>query len=128
VSTALAEDIRGIPPLQTQERTLCGDLDLVVRHHLCKARHQAGIGLSRIGRFPGAAAEIHHLLHEIFVGEASDVGALAGRSPSYLVRQLYDMQRGNRNGVWTPLMASVVAHLGPEDLLTAAAYLASLKP
>jgi hypothetical protein len=38
------------------------------------------------------------------------------------------MQRGNRNGVWTPLMASVVAHLGPEDLLTAAAYLASLKP
>ena len=50
------------------------------------------------------------------------------RSPSYLVRQLYDMQRGNRNGAWTPLMASAVAHLGPDDLLTAAAYLASLKP
>jgi len=44
------------------------------------------------------------------------------------VRQLYDMQRGNRNGAWTPLMASVVAHLSAEDLLTAAAYLASLKP
>ena len=56
------------------------------------------------------------------------VPTLAGRSPSYLVRQLYDMQRGNRNGAWTPLMASAVAHLGPEDLLTAAAYLASLKP
>ena len=27
-----------------------------------------------------------------------------------------------------PLMASVVAHLGTEDMLTAAAYLASLKP
>jgi cytochrome c553 len=53
---------------------------------------------------------------------------LAGRSPSYLVRQLYDMQRGNRNGAWAPLMASVVAHLGTEDMLTAAAYLASLKP
>ena len=50
------------------------------------------------------------------------------RSPSYLVRQLYDMQRGNRNGAWTPLMTSVVALLGAEDLLTAAAYLASLKP
>ena len=48
--------------------------------------------------------------------------------PSYLVRQLYDMQRGNRNGAWAPLMASVVAHLGTEDMLTAAAYLASLKP
>ena len=56
------------------------------------------------------------------------VPTLAGRSPSYLARQLYDMQRGNRNGAWTPLMASVVAHLGAEDLLTAAAYLASLKP
>jgi hypothetical protein len=43
-------------------------------------------------------------------------------------RQLYDMQRGNRNGAWTPLTASVVAHLGAEDLSTAAAYLASLKP
>jgi cytochrome c553 len=41
---------------------------------------------------------------------------------------LYDMQRGNRNGAWTPLMTSVVAHLGTEDMLFAAAYLASLKP
>ena len=56
------------------------------------------------------------------------VPTLAGRSPSYLVRQLYDMQRANRNGAWAPLMASVVAHLGTEDMLTAAAYLASLKP
>jgi cytochrome c553 len=51
------------------------------------------------------------------------VPTLAGRSPSYLMRQLYDMQRGTRNGAWTPLMASVVAHLGTEDSLTAAAYL-----
>ena len=56
------------------------------------------------------------------------VPTLAGRSPSYIVRQLYDMQRGKRNGAWTPLMADVVARLGPDDLLTAAAYLASLKP
>jgi cytochrome c553 len=56
------------------------------------------------------------------------VPTLAGRSPSYLVRQLYDMQHGNRNGAWTPLMASVVAHLSTEDMLGAAAYLASLKP
>jgi cytochrome c553 len=56
------------------------------------------------------------------------VPTLAGRSPSYVVRQLYDMQHGNRNGLWTPLMAAVLARLGPDDLLTAAAYLASLKP
>ena len=51
---------------------------------------------------------------------------LAGRSPSYIVRQLYDMQHGNRNGVWTPLMTPVLANLGSADLLAAAAYLTSL--
>ena len=54
------------------------------------------------------------------------VPTLAGRSPSYIARQLYDMQHGNRNGLWTPLMAGVLADLGPDDLLMAAAYLASL--
>jgi cytochrome c553 len=56
------------------------------------------------------------------------VPTLARRSPSYTARQLYDMQRGNRNGLWTPLMAPVLADLGPDDLLAAAAYLASLRP
>jgi cytochrome c553 len=56
------------------------------------------------------------------------VPTLAGRSPSYIARQLYDMQHGNRNGAWTPLMAAVLAHLGPDDMLMAAAYLASMKP
>ena len=56
------------------------------------------------------------------------VPTLAGRSPSYLVRQLYDMQHGNRNGVWTPLMAPVLANLSSDDLLAAAAYLTSLTP
>jgi cytochrome c553 len=56
------------------------------------------------------------------------VPTIAGRSPSYIARQLYDMQRGNRNGAWSPLMARVLADMGPDDLLTAAAYLASLQP
>src|SRR5262245_12362203 len=53
---------------------------------------------------------------------------LAGRSPSYLGRQLYDMKVGNRNGAWTPLMAPVIAGMEEEDLLNASAYLASLRP
>jgi cytochrome c553 len=56
------------------------------------------------------------------------VPAIAGRSPSYIARQLYDMQHGNRSGVWTPLMAPVLANLGPDDLLAASAYLTSLPP
>ncbi|MFO1183159.1 MAG: c-type cytochrome [Bauldia sp.] len=53
---------------------------------------------------------------------------IAGRSPSYLVRQLYDMQHGNRTGAWTTLMAPVVAKLTPDDLIALAAYAASLTP
>ncbi|HLK61979.1 MAG TPA: c-type cytochrome [Bryobacteraceae bacterium] len=56
------------------------------------------------------------------------VPGLAGRSPSYLVRQMYDMQAGARKGVWTPLMTKVVASLSEEDMLNIAAYCASLKP
>ena len=56
------------------------------------------------------------------------VPRLAGRSPSYIARQLYDMQHGNRSGAWTPLMAPILANLSPDDLLTAAAYVASLQP
>lgn len=56
------------------------------------------------------------------------VPRLAGRSPSYLARQLYDLQTGNRRGLWSPLMADVVARLTPEDIVALAAYLASLEP
>ena len=56
------------------------------------------------------------------------VPSLAGRSPSYLARQLYDMQQGNRTGTWTPLMATVVSKLGTDDILNATAYIASLEP
>src|ERR1700676_4276319 len=35
------------------------------------------------------------------------VPGLAGRSPSYLVRQLYDMKHGMRTGEWTNLMTPV---------------------
>ena len=56
------------------------------------------------------------------------VPALAGRSPSYIVRQLYDMQHGARNGQWTELRKGVVAHLTEEDLVALAAYTASMAP
>jgi len=54
------------------------------------------------------------------------VPLLAGRSPSYLVRQLYDMRQGKRTGEWTSLMMPVVAKLTTDDMIAIAAYLASL--
>ena len=53
------------------------------------------------------------------------VPGIAGRSPSYMVRQLYDMQQGVRKGVWSDLMKPVVAKLTNEDMLAIAAYTAS---
>jgi cytochrome c553 len=57
-----------------------------------------------------------------------NVPFLAGRSPSYLVRQMYDFKMGNRQGVWSPLMKEAVSKLSTEDMVAIAAYAASLKP
>lgn len=56
------------------------------------------------------------------------VPGIAGRSPSYLVRQMYDMQQGTRKGTWTELMKPVVAQFSQDDMLNTAAYVSSLAP
>ena len=56
------------------------------------------------------------------------VPGIAGRSPSYLVRQMYDMQVKARHGEWAELMMPVVAKLTDEDFVNIAAYVSSLKP
>jgi cytochrome c553 len=56
------------------------------------------------------------------------VPGIAGRSPSYLMRQMFDMQQGNRHGVWSELMKPVLANLTEADMMAIAAYAASRKP
>jgi len=53
------------------------------------------------------------------------VPGIAGRSPSYIARQLYDMQSGARHGEWADLMKKVVAPLTSDDLVNLSAYVAS---
>lgn len=57
-----------------------------------------------------------------------DVPAIAGRGPSSLVRQLYNMQYGARTGPQVELMKPVVTNLTPEDRVAIVAYVSSLKP
>ena len=52
---------------------------------------------------------------------------LAGRSPSYLVRQLYDLQNGTRTGTAAQLMQAPVAHLTLDDMIAIAAYTAACR-
>jgi len=57
-----------------------------------------------------------------------DVPRIAGRSPSYLFRQLYDLHGATRTGAASELMKPVVANLTEADMLSIAAYLASRQP
>jgi len=56
------------------------------------------------------------------------VPPLAGRSPSYTVRQLFDLQQGVRKGTWSALMKSAVEKLTIDDMIAIAAYTSSREP
>jgi cytochrome c553 len=56
------------------------------------------------------------------------VPGIAGRSPSYLVRQLYDFQQNARQGNGSLIMKPVVENISHDDMISLAAYISSLKP
>ncbi len=56
------------------------------------------------------------------------IPGIAGRSPSYITRQLYDFQQGKRAGTAAGPMGVVVAKLDEDDVIALAAYAASLAP
>jgi len=68
------------------------------------------------------------LCHGADLKGVGPVPGIAGRSPSYLARQMYDMRQGARNGTWTQLMKPVVTNLSDEDILDIVAYTASRMP
>jgi cytochrome c553 len=57
---------------------------------------------------------------------ADDIPGIAGRSPSYLARQLYDIQHGTRTGRTVAQMLPEVRHMTQADRIAIVAYLASL--
>jgi cytochrome c553 len=61
-------------------------------------------------------------------GMAPDIPPLAGRSPSYLAREIFDIQQGTRVGSYPlmPLMKKAVEKLTAEDIIDITAYLGSL--
>jgi cytochrome c553 len=61
-------------------------------------------------------------------GGTTPVPALAGRSPTYIFRQLYDIQKQARKGAAAALMQPVVGLLKEDDMVSIAAYLASRAP
>jgi cytochrome c553 len=53
---------------------------------------------------------------------------IAGRSPTYIVRQLYEFQHGRRAGAASDLMKPTVEKLSQDDMIALAAYVGSLDP
>jgi cytochrome c553 len=66
--------------------------------------------------------------HGLDLMGVADVPPIAGRSPSYLARQMWDIQQGARNGADAQLMKQAIAQLTAEDLVTIAAYVSSRVP
>jgi cytochrome c553 len=58
----------------------------------------------------------------------SPIPGITGRSPSYLIRQLYDFRAGVRAGAGSARMRPVVEKLATDDMISLAAYVASLSP
>jgi cytochrome c553 len=59
---------------------------------------------------------------------SGNVPPIAGRSPSYIVRQLFDIQSGARSGVLSREMRRQTEKLTIDDMIAVAAYVSSLKP
>ena len=89
----------------------------------------AYVPVGSIKRGEAIAATGHcTLCHGAKLEGLGPVPGIAGRSPSYLTRQLYDMKSGARHGVWGDLMSAVVRHMTEDDMLSVSAYAASRTP
>ena len=66
--------------------------------------------------------------HGVDLKGVGPIPGIAGRSPSYIVRQLYDIQQGTRAGAQSVLMKPIVEKLTGDDMNAIAAYLASQQP
>ncbi|MGE4657825.1 MAG: c-type cytochrome [Gammaproteobacteria bacterium] len=69
-----------------------------------------------------------NICHGVDLKGLGEVPAIVGISPLYTVRQLNDIQIGDRAGTWTALMQATVVSLTEDDMIAIAAYLASLDP
>jgi cytochrome c553 len=87
-----------------------------------------GAALARTGGASGAAACATCHGAGLRGGAGAAGPPLAGRSPSYIFRQLYGFSTGARGGDASLPMQAVVARLTQRDMIALAAYVGALKP
>ena len=84
---------------------------------------QRGAALAAGGLVPACAS-----CHGPDLKGLGAVPPIAGRSPSYVMRQLFDLRSGARAGSGAAQMKPVVDALSIDDMTSLAAYLATLSP
>ena len=62
-----------------------------------------------------------------FTGQI-DIPGIAGRSPTYIARQLYSFKTGIRKGPQADVMKAVAENLTEDDVIAIAAYIGSRDP
>ena len=85
----------------------------------------AGKALATIG---GGRTIQCELCHGPDLKGLAEIPGIAGRSPIYLARQIWDIKYGARAGTSSALMLAVVANLTYEDVVALSAYVSSLDP
>jgi len=68
------------------------------------------------------------ICHGVNLKGVGPIPGIAGRSPTYIVRQLFDFKHGARAGAGSGQMKPVVENLSDDDMIALAAYAASLAP
>ena len=86
---------------------------------------QAGLELATTGA--GRTIQCY-ICHGDDLKGLGDVPGIAGMSPIYMARQLWDIKYGARTGTSAALMLAVVANLTYDDVIALSAYVASLDP
>ena len=84
----------------------------------------AAVGTTRAASPPTACARCHGA----DLRGVGAVPAIAGRAPSYLLRQLFAFKAGTRASATAAPMRAVVADLSVDDMIAAAAYAGSVTP
>lgn len=80
------------------------------------------------GRVSGGCTIQCYICHGDDLKGLGDVPGIAGMSPFYMARQLWDIKYGARTGTSAALMLAVVANLTYDDVIALTAYVASLDP
>lgn len=119
----------GMEPIQADELVEVPDDNLRAEARDTRLTWTAYVPSGTLNRGKQVAAKAQcAMCHGANLEGIGPVPALAGRSPSYTMRQLFDFKTGTRRGPWGELMRPVVANLSVQELMAVSAYAASIQP